>query len=263
MDFNLRTADLRALNSMTKYPPIPTHHTLDKRDGGLLEEVVPFEGAVVGTEKVDGVNARIVLLPDGSYVIGSREELLYAQGDLMGNPALGIVEALRPVADRLPAVAPLRDAVIVYYLELYGGSGITPASRQYTGAKRVGWRLFDMIVVDDYANVMDWPIERIASWREHGGQRFYAEGALIEEAQAASLALTPRLFEMPASEIPGGIKGMHAFLREQLPATLVALDGLAMGKPEGIVLRSLDRSLIAKARFEDYDRMERRRNGGR
>ncbi len=31
------------------------------------------------------------MLPDASYLLGSREELLCAQGDLIGNPALGIV----------------------------------------------------------------------------------------------------------------------------------------------------------------------------
>src|SRR5687767_1954189 len=92
--FNVRTADLKAINSMTKYPSIPTYHALDPRDGSLLEETIPFSGMVIGTEKIDGTNSRIILLPDGTYLLGSREELLYARGDLIGNPALGIVDAL-------------------------------------------------------------------------------------------------------------------------------------------------------------------------
>ncbi|MCU1617221.1 MAG: hypothetical protein JWO98_4761, partial [Frankiales bacterium] len=60
---SLRPVDLAALNSATKYPSIPTYHELDPKNGGLLEIPTAFEGDVVLTEKVDGTNGRIVLLP--------------------------------------------------------------------------------------------------------------------------------------------------------------------------------------------------------
>ena len=67
-----------ALNSATKYPPIEMYHVLDER-GTLTEDLTfGFAGDVVFTEKVDGTNARIILLPGGDYIIGSREHLLYA-----------------------------------------------------------------------------------------------------------------------------------------------------------------------------------------
>lgn len=113
--FNVRTTNLKAINSMTKYPSIPTYHNLDPRDGGLLDETVPFTGPVIGTEKIDGTNSRIILLPDGTYLLGSREELLYAQGDLIGNPALGIIDALRPIADNLANTE--NGQIVVHYLE--------------------------------------------------------------------------------------------------------------------------------------------------
>jgi hypothetical protein len=47
---------------------------------------------------------------------------------------------------------------------------------------------------------------------------------------------------------------MHKFLTATLPGTLAALDEDAGGRAEGIVLRSEDRSVIAKARFQDYER---------
>ncbi|WP_236142941.1 RNA ligase family protein [Nostoc sp. CMAA1605] len=100
-DFSLRSCDLNKLNSLTKYPSIPTYHALGEK-GKLLEETVTFDGEVILTEKVDGTNSRIILLPDGNYVLGSREELLFAKGDLIGNPALGIVNSLKGVADLLP-----------------------------------------------------------------------------------------------------------------------------------------------------------------
>jgi hypothetical protein len=62
MAFALRDADLTALNSLTKYPSIPTYHTLDSGNGGLLDETVPFSGEVIGSEKVDGTNSRIISL---------------------------------------------------------------------------------------------------------------------------------------------------------------------------------------------------------
>jgi hypothetical protein len=54
------------------------------------EEATAFAGTVIATEKVDGTNSRVICLPDGCSLLGSREELLYGKGDLIGNPALGI-----------------------------------------------------------------------------------------------------------------------------------------------------------------------------
>ncbi|MFG2103346.1 RNA ligase family protein [Micromonospora echinaurantiaca] len=254
----LRTVDLRAINSMTKYPSIPTYHTLDPRDGGLREECVEFTGPVILTEKVDGTNARVVVLPDGSYLIGSREELLYARGDLIGNPALGIVDALREVAEALRVTA-ADDRVTVFYLEVYGGK-VTGASRNYTGSRRVGHRLFDVAVLDGPGSLLDWPAERISAWRDAGGQRFLPEEDLLDRAREFGLATVPRLDTVAADELPREVDKTHAFLTGRLPRTLVALDGPA-GASEGMVLRSADRTVIAKARFQDYARTLRRRGG--
>ncbi|MDT0530611.1 RNA ligase family protein [Micromonospora sp. DSM 115977] len=253
---DVRTVDLRKINSLTKYPSIPTYHALDPDNGGLLAECVAFTGPVTLTEKVDGTNARIVVLPDGAYLIGSREELLYARGDLIGNPALGIVDALRDVAERL-TVAAAADRITVFYLEVYGGK-VTAASRQYTAERRVGHRLFDVAVLDDPAPMLDWPAQRISAWRDGGGQRFLGEADLVGRADASGLATVPRLATVPAEELPRDIEGMHTFLTGYLPRTLVALDGPA-GRSEGLVLRAADRSAIAKARFQDYERTLKRR----
>ncbi|MEV4756175.1 RNA ligase family protein [Micromonospora sp. NPDC049559] len=258
-DFDIRTADLRAVNSMTKYPSIPTYHALDPRNGGLLDECVPFRGRVFLTEKVDGTNARIISLPDGSWLLGSREELLYARGDLIGNPALGIVAALRPVAERLAPAG--RDVIRVHYVELYGGR-VTAASKHYTASQRVGWRLFDVAVIEDYADLLAAPPERISAWRDGGGQRFLGEYDLLKSAAVHGLEWVPRLATLEAAELPTEIEKMHALLGERLPRTTVALDG-EPGPAEGIVLRSEDRSTIAKARFQDYERTLRRRGGRR
>nr|WP_042190987.1 RNA ligase family protein [Kibdelosporangium sp. MJ126-NF4]CEL19768.1 hypothetical protein [Kibdelosporangium sp. MJ126-NF4]CTQ96993.1 hypothetical protein [Kibdelosporangium sp. MJ126-NF4] len=256
MTFDMRTADLAAINSLTKYPSIPTYHQLDPANGGLVDTVVEFTGAVVGTEKIDGTNARIVSLPDGGYLIGSREELLYAKGDLIGNPAQGIVAELRQVAERL---APVDDDVIrVHYFEVFGGK-VTGASKQYTGSRQIGHRLFDVVVQPDYAQLLAKPAVEISSWRESGGQHYLPEAELVARAAHDGLELAPRLFTMDSAELPQDILKTREFLAAHLPATVSALDDGAEGKPEGIVVRTADRAVIAKARFQDYDRTLKRR----
>src|SRR5262249_32405442 len=130
----LRELDLNKLNSMTKYPSIPTYHGMGAK-GALTDEFIAMsDGAVIATEKVDGTNSRIICLPDMSFVIGSREELLHARGDVIWNPALGIVDALRLDAERLMANGQntFGDAIWVFYLEVFGGK-VTANSKQYTG----------------------------------------------------------------------------------------------------------------------------------
>jgi hypothetical protein len=252
--FDLRAADLRVLNSLTKYPSIPTYHELDPRNGGLVESATVFPGEAIATEKVDGTNSRLVMLPGGDYVIGSREELLYARGDLIGNPALGIVEQLRPVADRLAEIE--SSAIRIYFLELYGGK-VGGAAKQYTAdPSKFGRRLFDVVVLEDWAAAMAMPQPQISAWRESGGQPFVDEETILSLAAAAGLEPTPRLFR--ADALPETIDGMHALLEERLPETLVGLDG-PPGRAEGIVFRTPDRKVIAKARFQDYARTIKRR----
>ena len=256
--FDVRAADLGVLNSMTKYPSIPTYHTLDPKNGSLIEgETIAFPGTVLGTEKVDGTNARIISLPGGGFQLGSREELLYARGDLIGNPALGIVAALRDVAEGLAPVD--GDVVRVHFLEVYGGK-VTAASKQYTGTRAVGFRLFDVAVIDDYRAVLAKDAAAVSIWRDAGGQPWLDEDALTATAARDGFTLTPRLFSVDGAELPTELDKTRAFLAEHLPVTLSALDGDAGGQPEGIVLRSRDRAVIAKARFADYDRTSRRRS---
>ncbi len=109
--------DFDKLNSATKYPHIPTYHKLGER-GILQEEPIAFEGDVVLTEKVDGTNARIILMPDGDWCIGSREDLFTARGDRVYNTELRVVETLSPVAEKLGA-SNLSD-IMVFFLEVYG-----------------------------------------------------------------------------------------------------------------------------------------------
>ncbi|RYZ41915.1 MAG: hypothetical protein EOO71_10055 [Myxococcaceae bacterium] len=252
MTFSLRSANLRSLNSLTKYPSIPTYHTLGER-GRLGEPAIAFDGPVVGSEKVDGTNARMVFLPDGTYLLGSREEWLCASDDLIGNPALGIVEHLRPVADALREKRLDAGGITVVFGEVYGGN-VTAHSKQYTGDKRVGYRVFDVVRLTDFETPLAWSGEQLSGWRESGGQPFISEDALQVFTREHGLELTPRIFEQDGSALPKDLEGAFAFLRTHVPTTRCALDAGAGQHTEGLVVRTRDRRTIAKMRFEDYER---------
>lgn len=245
---DMRSVDLAALNSATKYPSIPTYHAMGEK-GRLTDEVTGFTGRVVLTEKVDGTSARIIAFPDGGFILGSREELLHAKGDLIANPTLGIVAALADQAATLPP--PGADGVRVYFLEVYGGS-VGSAAKQYTGHRAVGYRLFDAASIP--AEILDRPREQISSWRQDGGQVFWSENDLAHLSRLSGIEQTPRLGGIDAADLPTSIEDTDAFLSRWLPHTRVALDDDAGGAAEGIVLRTVDRSVIAKARVEDYRR---------
>ena len=253
MTLDVRQVDLRKLNSLTKYPSIPTYHTMGPKNGILLDEFILFSEPVLATEKVDGTNARIVFLPGQTFLLGSREEFVYARGDLIGNPSMGIVEALRPLAERLCDAVSRPDAIVVYFGELYGGK-ITAGSKQYTTAQRVGFRLFDAIVMQDFAAHLGESAEAISNWREAGNQPFVDELALQDFAKSAEIPLTPRIAEIPVGELPATLQAGGAFLERWMPKSQCTLDESAAGKPEGLVIRTRDRKMIAKLRFEDYHR---------
>ena len=260
MKFDVRKADLTKLNSITKYPAIPTYHTLDPKNGGLLEESVSFEGTVLGTEKIDGTNARIICLPDGNFILGSREELLYGRGDLIGNPAQGIMEAIKGLAETLSSSQ--KEGINVFYFEVFGGK-VSAASKQYTGTQQVSFRLFDLMRLSEYEPLLAKDVPEISLWRENAGQPFVGEEELQTVSEKLQLSLTPRLFSLDASELPSSIVEMSDFLKEKLPSSQSVLDEEAGGVAEGTVLRTISRSVIAKARFEDYARTLKRRGNQR
>jgi hypothetical protein len=255
---DMRSINLETLNSATKYPSILTFHERDPKRGLLTDKHVDaFEGDVLLTEKVDGAGTRVIVFPNGDYIIGSREQLLHARGDLIPNAKDGVVKTLRPVAEELWAPGS-GNQVVVLYLEVYGGN-IGRNASQYTGLGRMGFRMFDAATIPGHVLVQT-PAEA-ASWREDRCQDFLSEEELQDMAVRQGIGLTPRLGMLPASEVPTGIEEMHNFLTSRIPATEVALDANAGRRPEGIVLRNQDRSAIVKARLTDYENTLRRRSG--
>ena len=247
--------NLNLLNTLTKYPSIPTYHPLDPKWGGLLEKPPAVNGPVTLTEKVDGTNARVICTQDGQYIIASRGELLHGRGDLIANPALGIVGTVRAFAERAVGRS-LPAPLTVFYGEVYGGK-VTAASKQYTGERRLGFRLFDIQVVADPERALSMSIEDTSKWRESGGPTFLDEENLQRHAEALEVALTPRVGSVEV--LPIGLEEAFAFLQARMGRTLCALDDAGLGAPEGLVVRTSDRSQIAKMRFADYRRTFKQR----
>ena len=247
--FNTRECDLRKLNSMTKYPSIPTYHKLGQK-GRLTEELnCDFSGeTVIATEKIDGENSRLILLPDNMYVIGSREELLYGRGDLIESGE--IVKTLKPIGDRMQGVPD--DHIMVLFFETFGGK-TTAGAKQYTSDRSLSCRLFDAVKITNYRELFEMPLEKTSSWRQHGGQEFAPEHWLTDYAPSEGLQLAPRITLLDGA-IPTDIEQTLKCLQSVIPQTHVALDDNAKGNPEGLVARTPDRSQIAKLRFEDYNR---------
>lgn len=238
--------DLRKLNSATKYPSIPTHHELGP--GGILQESGnPFkdhDGPVFITEKVDGVNGRLICYNDDWY-IGSREELLTAYGDRVPNQVHRIVETLEPLAQPLDT----DYEIVVFYFEVYGDRKM-PGWNTYGDGKVTCARLFDVAHIP--TSVLDWDVERIASWRDQGGQQFDP----IPLPWWGGHTEVPPLGTIDhGSKVPETIEGMRHLLDVIAPYTQASINpGSKNERPEGIVLRTADRSIITKARYSSYDR---------
>jgi hypothetical protein len=244
---------LTKLNSLTKYPSIPTYHALGEK-GRLQEAVlVPFEsGDCVITEKIDGTNGRLICTPEG-VVVGSREDLLWATGDLIHNPAMGIVGALKTHALAL-AKESAPDRLTVIYGEVYGRS-IGAAAKNYTSSGQVGFRVFDAFTMplDEVHGRFEEPRERISLWRENGGQPFVAVPVLDALARERGFERVPALGTMAAAQMPRSLAEAVEFLAPHEKSRAL-LDSGAGGRAEGVVVRSIDRRQIAKLRFEDYRR---------
>ncbi len=245
---------LRAIDSATKYPSIPTYHELGDR-GKLQQPHIDFDGHRTHlTEKIDGTSFRIILLGPTSgmrnFLIGSRNELLHFGGDVVHNPSLGIVDGVLHVADKLAdrhAVTP--GHITVVYGELYGGK-INKAAKQYSNGTIVGMRFFDVFDVD--CSILEKDIADIASWREHGGQCYYNLAAIKLFCERYGLERVPDVAVVDS--LPDSVEDTLEFLRSTIKESSATLHEDAGGRPEGLVARSDHRTIIAKLRFEDYER---------
>lgn len=247
--------DPEVVNSATKYPSIPTYHPLGSGKRLVEREPVRFVGPVLLDEKIDGANGRGVIFPNGDFFLGSRERWVYTSTEKADHSTDGLVEELLPVIER---IRPVDDTVLVLYLEFYGGQ-VTRASRNYTGKRTFGHRLFDAAQVP--LDVLSWSRAKASSWRKNGGQAFMHRSEVIELAARENLPMVPNLGTIDGSDLPTTIEETHHFLIANLPRTRAGLDEGGEGVPEGVILRTPGRETVAKVRYENYWRSRGIRQG--
>lgn len=256
---DLSCFDFQKLNSMTKYPSILTYHELG--DKGMLQESLSEDknfkqDDVIITEKVDGTNGRIIIY-NNDYMIGSREDILYAKGDRIINPTLGIINTLKQLADQLSFASSNDNHMYIIFSEVYGGN-VTKASKEYTNSKTWSYRVFDICIINPeiIENIITIDREKIAQWRDNGGQYFISENEMENFIKKYNIERVPFLSLMDGNDIPITLKDTYEFLK--FFNTSKAVIDSDFGKAEGIVVRTKNRSLIRKIRFEDYERTQKR-----
>jgi hypothetical protein len=252
LDALINKFGLNNINTLTKYPSILTYHELGDR--GSLQNIVlgdqRFDSDIFVTEKIDGTNARIVIL-NNDYIIGSREDFLFAKGDRIVNPSMGIVETLKEKVNF--DLFSFGDLVVIFG-EIYGGN-VGSNSKEYTVSKTFGFRIFDVATYSDDVldDVLNRPIENISSWRENGGQSFLNISGFLKFSQEFCLETVP--YRSIVKSIPEDLSDVYSWLQDY-HSSHAGIDN--SGRAEGMVVRNQDRSLIRKIRFEDYERTKKR-----
>ena len=250
------------MNTLTKYPSIATYHPMGDK-GKLQPEVAPNSFAdieeVYITEKIDGTNSRIVYF-NGDWIIGSRENLLCAKGDRIGDPSQSIVETVKPLMTRFEDCKKLfnNDTVYVLFGESYGGK-ITKASREYTKSDITGFRLFDVaaISINEINDLLKKPIENLATWREGSGDghnRFFSLDGIRKFSNYLDIEEVPTVLITRGREIPKDLEGTYEWLNSKFSTSIAKLDDGPDGLAEGVVVRDFYRKTIRKIRFQDYER---------
>lgn len=252
------------LNSLTKYPSILTYHELGNK-GRLNNKLTNDESFSAGnieiSEKIDGTNTRIIYL-NGDYIIGSRDNLLYAKDDRVMSRELN--ESSLAAAVNISFLGPdnlTKDKMFVFYGETYGSK--INGFKQYTNDNNCSaWRLFDIAVFDFnfIETMMDEDLSHIASWRDHGGQTFLSTQVRTMLATSLLLDTVPIINTIDSTRLPKNLGAtydwMQAFRKSN--ATLQKENSnennKVFGKAEGVVIRTFDRSMIRKLRFEEYDK---------
>jgi hypothetical protein len=246
---NLSREILPQLNSLTKYPKIPTFHIRGERE--LTEMIRPIStsfGPVHIKEKYNGASSRIIVWPGEAILIGSHGELLACWGDFLYDAELAIAETLLPLVERIanPIMHAIPDNLItVLFGEVYG-SKATDAWRNY-GTGEARFRLFDVAAFSP--SRLAEPIESISAWRENAGeQAWYKERDLQDFAAILNIPLAKLLDTVDPHAIPTSIQGMYDFLSKYKQTT----DGPKGGLSEGVVMTDFMRRYRLKARLPEY-----------
>lgn len=192
------------------------------------------------------------------FLIGSRENLLHCEGDIIINTTLDIVETLlsQGVTNKCVETQKFMNIVdpekhiVIFYGEVYGGK--IGSHKQYSLLGLRSFRMFDinLIHADTAISLMKKDLKDVSSWRDNTPQLFLCVKDFFDLSKKANLESVP---EIKIDSLPESIEDTHELLRNLANVSLCGLDFLK-GKPEGIVVRNNDRTKITKIRYEDYER---------
>ena len=237
----------------------------------LTEELnfkVPSKSDLIITEKIDGTNTRIIFFMNNGkvdYFIGSRQELVYAKDDRIFRDD-NIAWLCNLLTDRVVDTMKWNfDSQPVAYVTIYGelyGNKITKGSKNYTSGNSLGFRLFDVgiITTGQEEEIAGMNESDISNWRKRFGPNWINYNNLDSFAMDLYVERVPEIDNDLINRDLNGISTDDMYnVMSSFSASRATLDNDAIGKAEGIVLRNNDRSFIAKARFEDYESMFKRR----
>jgi RNA ligase-like protein len=250
---------LAKLDTATKYPSIETYHKLGER-GRLLEERNhdwPEHEPVYVTEKIDGVNGRLIFLPgrNAPWIAGTRDQLVAASSDVVWNKDQGVAEALLgPNAPKPWTLSTYLDDgyVFVMYFEVYGHKP-TPHWNEYSpDGKEPLIRLFDaQFFQQDWLGYFK-SVEDVARSRDSDGGIWFVEDRLEALAGRMGVQCVPNLWTGTTTDLPHDVAGMDRFMYSFGRDTRAGING--GGRSEGIVIRTRGRRTIAKARRQSYEK---------
>jgi hypothetical protein len=247
------------LNTLTKYLSILTYHELG--DNGVLNDIFsencifPDKEICIISEKIDGTNTRIISYND-DFIIGSREQLLYAKNDRFADPAQNIVKAVKDIAYKINNYLGKDNMFHVVFGETYGGA-VTSGSKNYTTDKTLGFRVFDKLSFTDseLMELMKKDIRMISEEREKLCYQFYEISKLKEFCQSVNIMTVEYIDHIIGSKMPRSLKETFDWL-QQYRKSVSGINN--NGNSEGVVVRTQDRKIIRKLRFEDYERTRRK-----
>lgn len=261
----LQTEFLDKLERATRFPSILALHRMDQKGRLLPERQVQFEDdeELFFTEKLDGVNVRLILLPCGRRYVGSRKQILYCVGDEVYNPVQGVVEHLSKLfpawfknsyAEQQPPPDGWYGDHFVLFGELYGaehdGAGVpSPASAKQYG--QPGFRAFAVERRGEEGDALPLPFPLIPFKNSDVGT---APVGRLAHHLFSGVARVPSL--QPSAEFQAAVR--HGSVQDLLPhlefETQVETAPGAWRHAEGVIVRNADGTKIAKLRVEDYRR---------
>lgn len=164
----------------------------------------------------------------------------------------------------------LDDNVYVIYGEVYGYN-ICNGSKVYCSINDSEHRKFRVFDVRAFPclkleNILNKSIQEISWFKSNSHEYWYDYDMLDAFCEQFQLERTPVRMRINEQDLPTDLDETYKWMsnfKESFAVIGAPEEGkdynVNFGKSEGVVIRNIDRSVISKLRFEDYERTKRRR----